>query len=561
MSTRSTSERVSHIWAESFGFVSRGLLILLLVPIVAAYPVVYFLNDDEELEDKYADTALDFVPRFSPLSVGPAFLYSIAFLAVVVGFSWMAVQRNYFSSVVMFGALLGLTFYLGVASAFQLHRWGFERDLAKRIFLSSLLGASIAVVLVLTFWYRSGTVMIDEILFYIEQPTISVVPIAATLTGAVSGNGYIVKSDAITQRKKRRGEDVDSESLVHTKRYKGSEVSDGKGETLVENLTENKWVVPDDLDKRATIKKTRNIDTYKDITRVLQLNRERFEKTIPNTKFRDEKSKHRTDYRSREDVAPSGFSSATYTFYVPGSKETSSCGNCAGRGHLDCGSCGSRGSVDCGNCGGAGRLRCGNCRGDGQVTVDEKCGVCRGSGEDANGWTCNNCSGYGSIEKTMSCPECGNGKVRCSNCGGDGKVTCADCGGNGRHSCGTCDGCGELTSFEYVKRSYQPHTGHEFRNNSVPISVIQNAKGKQISKETDEDPVSSNHYRRQEETRKIPVTSTIYEYLGDEWELFGVEGSVKHLDHPRDFDKQFRVIQGVGVVSVAVLSLASYYPI
>jgi hypothetical protein len=338
-------------------------------------------------------------------------------------------------------------------------------------------------------------------------------------------------------------------------------MSDKKGQALVKELAESKWVVPDELPARANVKKTRKIDTYRDIVRGLWVETSKYRKTIPSTEFSSEKSSHRSDYDRRHNVAPDGFNSKTYTFYVPGSKDVNSCDECKGKGRIDCSRCNTTGKIQCGSCNGHGKTKCRKCSGDGKITVDETCGVCRGSGEKKSGWECDNCGGYGSIETTKSCPNCHRGKVKCSTCSGRGKIQCDSCGGRGHRDCGKCDASGKITSYEYVQRSYSPDKEVSYRTRTVPKSVVEDAEGSLESRNTDNSPSQDGLYRRQDEVRKIPVTSVIYEYLGDKWELFEVEEDLSAPDFPRDFNKQFRIVQVLGAITVPVFFGLWFLPI
>jgi hypothetical protein len=522
----------------------RGLLIGFLLPVISVFPVIALQSEEEEVANRIEQSPLRTVPGVTSKSVLPAVIYAFSFVGLVA-----ALVNIGFGHGAGYGIILALCVLIGVGVAFKLYSMGMERELARRIGYGFIASGAIAAILLIVQW-QQGVITLGQA---IQEPSVSATPTFAVFLGVMAGNGHLVKCEEIQQERKRSGDTEDTGSFVSTSPDKGSEKSNKKGQDIIETFAENQWVVPDGLPTKAKVKETRRIQTYRDIVRALWVDSTRYEKTVPATNFRDEKSKHREDYNNRENVAPSGFSSKTYTFYVPGSKDTVPCNDCKGDGSLDCTSCSRRGTLRCGSCNGSGSKQCRKCGGDSQIDVKEKCKRCGGSGTTNSGFECSRCAGYGSVERSKSCPNCLAGEVDCSNCGGEGKVICDDCGGEGVHACEKCAACGELTTFEYVKRKYSPDTDVTYRTKSVPESVITDAKGKQISKETDNNPSKKGLYRRQDETRKIPVISTIYEYLGDKWELFEVEGEPEAVDFPRDFTKQFRIVQAVTMFCVPML--------
>lgn len=522
---------------------------LLFLPLLALYPLYYAVvkvDGNRDLEEKMEESPFHNVIGFSSgkslslpiISAGVAVcvLFGIAdgpeiargqfvqptILSLVIGYiGWTAT-----------GVLSGMFFTFST-------RDQLERDLLKRIGLSIGVGVFLGTIFSIIYIWRFNVPIEPRAL---SRPFL--IPLVATVYGGGVTNGYIVKKQEIEQMKKKKGKVSDTNDHTETKSYKGTDIKDSKGENLLENFTDSKWTVPDELPSSATIKNTRKLKPLKDIVRGLWVKVSHYKKTVPETKFSTEKEKLRSDYNRRKDIAPDGFKSKIYNFYKSGSKETYSCEKCSGRGELDCSSCNRRGTVKCGSCNGSGQTQCRKCRGNGKITVDDTCGVCRGSGETSDGWECNNCGGYGTIERTKNCPNCKRGKVSCSSCSGEGEKTCNSCGGRGTHNCGKCDACGRLVDFKYVERSYSPDKEVSYRAKSVPESLLTDASGTRKSIETDNNPTQSGLYRRQNETKEIPVVVTTYDYHGDKWELFDVEGSIKARDFPRDYQRQFRVVLG-----------------
>ncbi|GAB7014451.1 hypothetical protein JCM18549_27220 [Halolamina salina] len=527
---------------------------LLFLPVLALYPFYYVYRQigeepdiGEEMEDSPLHATLGFP---DDATVGVPILWGVLYLGALLFVSYgPAVFRVGlpFGSVVglvtsTFGlTLLGIT--LGVSTTFFVSE-SLERDLLQRLGITLLVGFPLGLLIAVVYvvYYGVGT---PEALV---APAL--IPVVSTLYGGSVGNGYLVKRQNIERINKQKGESSDTDDHTETKSYKGETIADSKGREMVETLAESKWVVPDELPNRSSVQKTRRIEPLRDIVRGLWVEETRYTKTVPETQFSSEKSNHRTDYQRRERIAPDGFQSASYSFFEPGSKEVQSCDQCSGRGELDCSQCNRSGRVNCSNCRGSGETECGNCRGRGKVTVEETCGVCRGSGETSSGWECDNCGGYGSVEKTKRCPNCYGGTVDCSTCGGGGQVTCSNCGGRGTHDCNKCDACGRLVTFNFVERNYSPDEEVTYRNKSVPTRLLKNAEGTRVDLQTDDNPSQSGLYRRQDETPEIPVGVATYEYLGDTWEVFDVEGRIKARDFPRDYQRQFRVVMAGVLVSV-----------
>jgi len=527
---------------------------LLFLPVLALYPFYYaYLGTredrdvSEEMENSPFHATLGFPESASvAVPIGWSAVYLIALLFVSYGPSVFSGGLPFTSLIGLVMGAFGLTLMgitLGVGVTFLVSE-RLERDLLQRMGITILPGLSLGTLVAIVYVVQYGVVDPRTL------ATPALIPVVATLYGGSVANGYLVKRQNIERMNKKQGESSSTDDHTETKSYKGETIADSKGREIVENLAESKWVVPDELPDRSSVQKTRKIEPLRDIVRGLWVEETRYTKTVPETQFSSEKSKHRSDYRRREQIAPDGFQSATYTFFEPGSKDVQSCDQCSGRGELDCSQCNRSGTVTCSRCQGAGETECGNCRGRGKVTVDETCNVCRGSGETSDGWECSNCGGYGSVEKTKRCPNCYGGTVDCSNCGGGGRVTCSNCGGRGTHDCDKCDACGRLATFSYVERSYSPDKDVSYRNKSVPVRVLQNAEGTQVELETDDSPSQSGLYRRQDETREIPVAVATYEYLGDTWEVFDVEGRIKARDFPRDYQRQFRVVMAGVLVSI-----------
>lgn len=112
--------------------------------------------------------------------------------------------------------------------------------------------------------------------------------------------------------------------------------------------------------------------------------------------------------------------------------------------------------------------------------------------------------------------------------------------------------------FDSLTRTYSPDEDVSYRNKSVPTRLLTDADGTRIERDRDENPTRDGLYRREDETRKIPVTVATYEYLGDRWEVFDVEDALKVVDFPRDYAKQMKPIQAAAVLLVPVYLLVVF---
>lgn len=526
-----------------FESLSRWLFVWFILPVVALYPILYLRADEDERLHTARLTAFDTVPGLSATSWLPAVGYGGCFLVLVYLVSALAVVVNPFGSAMVYTGVVVASVLVGVAATFLLKSVGLERSLAKRL-------ASVVPVA-----FLFGTVVAGRASTVYPQvagqPSATLVPPLAVLVGALAGNGYLVKS---LDREQKLTGPHEGEQYLQSDQDAGTGVDDGTGRDLVAEFGKNTWAAPDDLGKRCEVLRTRRMSTYRDVERRLLVDEARRRDEVPEPQFRREKSRHRTDYENRESVAPEGFTSKRYTFFVPDSKRVRTCRNCSGRGEVDCATCETAGEVTCGRCGGHGRDDCGTCRGDGEVSVSERCPVCGGSGEQ-----CTSCGGSGTVRETERCSGCGgSGEETCSNCAGSGEVTCDRCHGSGDHECEDCEGTGNRVRFEYVRRQYTAEENVAHRLNSIPESVVSDAEGSLERRETDEDPDEDGCYRYQEEVREIPVLAATYRYRGDAWELFEVESDVEALEYPRDFRKQLRIVQACALLIMPTMVLLMF---
>lgn len=533
---------------EGYSFSAMVSLVLLL-PVVACYPLYYLTRDDdgkERLEDEFGISPVSLAPGVNSAdTLFPALGYGVALVALLAGLFFLTPLSAFGFVITIVLAVVGLslTAYLGFHA-------GMKRELAQRFALAVGIAVGLSSVVVVGLVWSSMTplsALLDDPRLFLD---VGSVPFVSVLLGAVSGNAFVVKRNELHQRSKQQGESDGGEIHVVTDSYQGDSVSDSKGQKLLERLANQKWTAPDDLDSAGKIQKTRKIEPLRDIVRALWVEEERYEHTIAKSKFREKKREFRTDPNNRENVAPSGFDSDTYNYIFEDSITERRCSECGGHGALSCGDCGGHGEVQCGNCGGSGRTRCSNCNGDMEIVKRETCKTCGGDGTNQRGYTCGTCGGDGGHETRARCPKCrGQGEVDCGNCR-SGKVRCRSCDGSGEVGCGNCGTTGKIMEFNSLTRTYSPDKDVSYRNKSVPTRLLTDAAGVRIEKDRDENPTQDGLYRREDETRKIPVTVATYEYLGDKWEVFDVEDALKVVDFPRDYAKQMRLIQAVTALLV-----------
>lgn len=534
---------------------SEALTVLLLVPLIACYPLYYLTRDEDQqdaLEDEFSYSPVSLAPG---LESGDSLLvasgYGVALLVVAGGL----VYATPFTAL---GALLtvvcgvigaGVTLYLSF-------RGDMKRELAKRFGLSVVLGSGVGSLSVLAF---VGLFSIPVSAFA-TNPMLAVdiasLPFVAVLLGATSGNAFVVKRNELHQRRKQRDDgDGDTESHIVTDSRRGESVRNSEGQALLERLAEQKWTAPDDLASAGSVQNARKIKPLRDIVRGLWVEEMRYEHAVAKSEFRETKRDFRTDSENRHNVAPSGFASGTYKYIFEDTVTERRCRECNGTGALSCGNCDGHGELHCGDCGGSGRRRCPKCNGEKKLVERETCGVCGGDGTNQRGYTCGNCHGDGVHEMRTRCPNCrAQGEVDCGNCR-NGLVSCGTCSGSGEVGCGNCGTTGTIVEFDSLTRTYEPDKDVSYRDKSVPTRLLTDADGTRVDKDRDENPSQDGLYRREDETRKIPVTVATYEYLGDDWEVFDVEGALAVVDFPRDYAKQLTVVQAAAAILLPVFLL------
>jgi hypothetical protein len=353
---------------------------LFFLPLLSLYPIYYLylsFNDidaDERLENSPLRETYRFNPNSLTLPTISIFVFGLLVVLATYGRKlFIGTTISTTPTALLFGDLgMVITGILVGIFITLLLGLGIERELSRRLSGLILVGVVLSAIFVIIDVLLNGIPIQPIELIDTALPPL----FAAVYSGAVA-NGYLVRKQAILQI---NGVSSGSDH-TETKSYIGNSVGNEKGQKLVERLAESKWIVPDNLPEVCSVEETREVEPLRDTIRGLWVKEKHYEKTVPETRFSKEKSNHRSDFEKRDRVAPDGFASAVYTFYVPKSKDTTACDSCSGKGELTCDDCRGSGSVRCGSCNGDGYAKCRDCRGDGRIVVDQKCGVCRGTGE------------------------------------------------------------------------------------------------------------------------------------------------------------------------------------
>lgn len=134
---------------------------------------------------------------------------------------------------------------------------------------------------------------------------------------------------------------------------------------------------------------------------------------------------------------------------------------------------------------------------------------------------------------------------------------CPACDGTGKGGCRQCNGSGGIVEYTTLERTYRPEREVSHRNGGVPTGVLTGVGGEKVEQRTDEDVPDEGIHGKRTEVYEVTVDVVSYEYGGERYELFSVDGTPKALGYPTKFGTQYRVVQGVAIVSVAVFAVAA----
>ncbi|GAB3416378.1 hypothetical protein GCM10027435_13630 [Haloparvum alkalitolerans] len=280
---------------------------------------------------------------------------------------------------------------------------------------------------------------------------------------------------------------------------------EGAETEILEQYADGNWGVVNDLVDEAEPTNLEGVECTKRIHRTLAVDDEdRFIELAPNEAQRTDVQSEFMDVHAadRDSFVPDEFESLELDFPIPESERVDVCTNCDGNG----------------------RNRCTNCDGSGA----NRCGRCNGSGTNSDQ------------------------SATCSKCGGSGTVVCDSCSGNGSTTCGTCDGTGETYKMDFVRRTYDPTETVEVETDRTPDKYVEDAEGQKIT--TEKNAPADDEIRNETEIREVPVSILDYEYDGDEYTVYHVDGEPRARSYPKSTTRKvlpFAVV-GIGVVVAAL---------
>lgn len=419
-----------------------------------------------------------------------------------------------------FGVLAAFGLLVGATVTYATGALRYHRELSYRAAVG--VGACLPLLMVAT--VVAGTTTPAAVL--------SLGTFAAGLLGVTAGNTYI-ESTRQTVREQRKADDGrGGRNYVETDPTAGEETRDVDGDDLLERFSADHsgrtGAVAADFGDEAVVHATRGIVPERHIMRRLMVKDERTDREVPVSQFASGDSTLRTDVDSRDENHPEEFTAETYTYLISQSVEEITCPKCSGATRVSCPTCSGGGQVICKQCGGRTQNTCGRCAGSGQV-------------ETNSGYrTCGNCGGQG--------------HTPCGRCGATGSEVCGRCRGSGDVVCNRCEGDGRVTTYTTLTREYTPETDVEYQDQSVPISEISDAEGVQIHRErqrnTAPDAVGGDVFMKEYEIREIPTSVLTYEYAGDLWELYEIEGAVSAPSYPRELSARVKLLAASNAVAV-----------
>ena len=282
---------------------------------------------------------------------------------------------------------------------------------------------------------------------------------------------------------------------------------DGAETEILEQYAEENWGVVNDLVDEAAPTNLEGVECTKRIHRTLAFDdEERFGELSTNEAQRSDVQSEFMDVHAadRDSFVPDEFESLELDFPIPESERVDVCTDCDGNG----------------------RNRCTSCDGSGA----NRCGRCNGSGTNSDQ------------------------SATCSKCGGSGTVICDACSGNGSTTCGTCDGTGETYKMDFVRRTYDPTETVEVETDRTPDKYVEEAEGRKIT--TEQNATADDEIRNETEIREVPVSILDYEYDGDEYTIFHVDGEPRAPSYPKSTTRK---VLPFAVVGIGVLLAALWY--
>lgn len=249
--------------------------------------------------------------------------------------------------------------------------------------------------------------------------------------------------------------------------------------------------------------------------------------------------------------------------YVCDVQRVETCARCTGSGRHDCSNCRT------------GQTRCSTCGGDGMQSC-ETCGKWASKGP-AGRITCPDCNGEGTRgygEEATRCPSCrgdahvmcnscsGSGEHRCTTCGGGGRVTCSTCGGSTEVVCTACNGERELVTADIGAVTFATSRSDAgVSKTGVPEAYIVGQPGTEHRTDDERGHVTQldteTTVLKRTERYHVDTTRVDYDYGGERWSLYDVEGSIKAESYPKSGTRRTLPVV-VSVLFVAVIAVGVY---
>ncbi|MFC4356759.1 hypothetical protein ACFO0N_02220 [Halobium salinum] len=125
--------------------------------------------------------------------------------------------------------------------------------------------------------------------------------------------------------------------------------------------------------------------------------------------------------------------------------------------------------------------------------------------------TCGACHG----RQVTTCPGC-NGKRLTRG------AVCSRCEGSGNRTCRTCGGDGESFTLGLVRRRFTGKTAQSLDSGGKPTRIFHGATGQRVEVVPREP--ADDELKRETERYAVPVTTVSYEYEGESYTVYEVDG-------------------------------------
>lgn len=339
-----------------------------------------------------------------------------------------------------------------------------------------------------------------------------------------------------------------------TENHDGGDTDDRRPRDLLRQFSD-KWQVADDVENADII----DVESERAIRREhhrLHVEEEIERNSVFPVSTYETNTTGKKSFDDRYSYAPQGWEDRTVEF-IEKEQPPESCPDCGGERVVTCPECRSKGTVQCPTCDGNLTTGCNECRETGVVD----CSECNGAGTVSRGGEevrCSNCAGAGETQ----CSRCGgSGTHTCTQCGGDGRVRCDECGGSGETTCSTCEGDGKIVTADHGSLEFTYETENEYETQSVPKRYIGEDAGQRANadlKTNDAEPSVGGEgtYRHQVIRYDVPARTIEYEYDGEQYECYEIEGELHGDTYPKSRTRKVLTVVGVALVLLLCVGVA-----